>query len=280
MSGVIYQVSCYATGLQYIGQATNQKTKNGKPYNYGATGRWNDHVASSKKRNTPLCKAIQAYGRDGFEIEVIEEAPLHELDEREAHYISERNTIYPNGYNVASHGRNRHRETSNLHIFYEGKVQSAVIAPIRKHGKLHLAYAYLTMTDGSIERIAFGQRKGSTYEDAIAEVTQFLERLKCPYITSMDYSDDSSKKYESKLQEFNDKEITSVCIKNAAQTIAVFIGTSEMKLKKEHKKICFGGKSITKEKAYETAKQFVAQLHVSNDKIIDSIKSSQQATAS
>ena len=73
MSGVIYQITCNSTNLKYIGQATNVKYKNDKPYKYGATGRWSDHVSTSKTRGTPLCKAIQQYGKKDFTIkELIE----------------------------------------------------------------------------------------------------------------------------------------------------------------------------------------------------------------
>lgn len=68
-------------------------------------------------------------------------------------------------------------------------------------------------------------------------------------------------------------------ITSASSLIAVYIGTSDMKLSKEHKRICFGGKTITKEEAYEIAKQFVAELHVSDKLIYNSIKCWQQATA-
>lgn len=279
MSGVIYQISCKTTNLKYIGQATQFKYKNGKPYNYGASGRWNDHVASANVRNTPLCRAIQQYGRDNFVVEVLEEDLLENLDEREAYYIAERNTIHPHGYNVASHSRNRHRETSNLHIFYEGKVQSAVISPIRKDGELKSAYVYLTKQDGTRERIAFGQKGENTYEDTLEEVFNFLERLGCSYNMTTTHSTVLSEKYASKLAEFKEKEITSVRITSASSLIAVYIGTSEMKLSKEHKRICFGGKTIDKEEAYEIAKQFVAELNISDKLLIDSIQCRQQVTA-
>lgn len=279
MSGVIYQITCQSTNLSYIGQATSLKYKKGNPYNYGASGRWNDHVASSKSRDTPLCQAIKQYGRDNFQIEVLEEGPLETLDEREAHFITERNTIYPAGYNVATHSRNRHRETSNLHVFYEGKVRSAVISPIRKDGELKLAYVYLTLNDGAQERLAFGQKDNTTYEDTLQEATRFLEILRCPYTTSTTGSDVLSEKYATKLEEFKGKEITSVRITSASNLIAVYVGTSDMKLSKEHKRICFGGKTISKEDAYEIAKQFVTELHVSEKVLYDSIKSLQQVTA-
>lgn len=269
MSGVIYQITCNSTTLKYIGQATNIKHKNDKPYKYGATGRWSDHVSSSKTHGTPLCKAIQEYGKKDFTIEVLEEAPSEMLDEREAYWMSELNTIHPNGYNIASHSRNRHRETSNLHIFYKDRVKSALISPIKKDGELKMAYVYLTLHDDSQERLAFGQKSDSTYEDAMNEVTEFLTQLDCPHTTKC--NDTLSEKYASKLNEFKDKEITSVRITSASNLIAVYIGTSEMKLSKEHKRICFGGKKITKEDAYNIAKQFVAELKISDKLIQDSI---------
>jgi hypothetical protein len=276
MSGVIYQITCNATNLSYIGQATSLKYKQGKPYNYGASGRWSDHVSTSKTRNTPLCKAIKLHGREAFTINVLEDGFLETLDEREAFYIKQYNTVHPNGYNVATHSRNRHREESNLHVFYEGKVQSAIIAPIKRNGDNKLAYVYLTMIDGTKERIAFGQKDGSVFEETMQEVTEFLERLKCPYTIKRDVL---AEKYASKLEEFKDKEVTSVRITSASTLIAVYVGTSDMKLSKDHKRVCFGGKTMTKEEAYENAKQFVAELHVSDKLIYDSIKSSQQATA-
>ena len=272
MSGVIYQITCNSTKLKYIGQATNFKYKNDKPYNYGATGRWNDHVSTSKTRDTPLCNVIKQYGKKDFTIEVIEEAPLDSLDEREAYWMSKLNTIHPNGYNIATHSRNRHRDTSNLDVFYKDRVKSALISPIKKDGEFKMAYVYLTLKDDSQERLAFGQKSDSTYEDAINEVNEFITKLKCPYTTSTNYSNTLSERYASKLIEFKDKEITSVHITTASKLIAVYIGTSEMKLNSEYKRICFGGKTITKEDAYDIAKQFVAELNIPDKLIKDSIK--------
>ncbi len=280
MSGVVYQVTCKPTGLKYIGQATNYKYKNKKPYNYGASGRWNDHVSSSKSRNTPLCQAIQDYGKNQFIVEVLEELPLEELDEREAYWISTLNTIYPDGYNVATHSRNRHRDSSNLHIFYEGKVQSAIISPIKQNGEYKLAYVYLTLHNGTQERLAFGQKENQTYEETLEESKEFLNKIRCPYTISKKNSNILSEKYALKIKDFENKIITSIRITSASKLIAVYIATSEMKLSKEHIRICFGGKTITKENAYEIAKQFVAELQVPENIIIDSIQCQQQVTAS
>jgi hypothetical protein len=279
MSGVIYQITCKSTKLKYIGQATNLKYKYGKPYKYGISGRWSDHVAAAKTRHTPLCNAIKQYSKADFVLEELEEAPLESLDEKEAYWISVNNTIYPNGYNIATHSRNRHREESNLHIFYKDKVETAIIAPIKKDGELKMAYVYLTLKDGAEERLAFGQKSNSTYESAINEATEFLTKLKCPYTISTTHSDKLSEKYASKLNEFKDKEITSVRITSASNLIAVYIGTSEMVRNSEHKRICFGGKTVSKDEAYEIAKKFVAELNVSDKLIKDSIRDWQQVAA-
>ena len=280
MAGVVYQITCIPTGLSYVGQAKNHKTKNGTPYKYGATGRWNDHVCAAKTRDTPLCKAIKEHGRDNFQIQILEEAPLEELDEREATWLTRLNCIYPNGYNVASHGRNRHRETSNLHVFFMGRVASATIHPIRRKGEPRIVYVYLTLLDGEVERIAFGQKATATFEEAMEEARVFLNHLGCPYSITKEYSDDLSERYQTKLDEFKDKKITSVRITSASNLIAVYIGTDEMTLKKDHVRICFGGKTIDKNEAYATAKQFINQLGVLDTNIIqDTIRSQQQATA-
>lgn len=280
MAGVIYQVTCIPTGLLYIGQAKNNKTKNGTEYCYGATGRWNDHVSSAKSRNTPLCKAIKEFGRSQFTVKILEEAPLDELDEREASWITRLNCIHPNGYNVASHSRNRHREISNLHVFYTGRVSSAIIHPIRKKGELRMVYVYLSLHSGDNERIAFGQKKTTTYEESMKEAKTFLDHLECPYRISSDYSDEISERYQTKKDELKNKIITSIRITSASNLIAVYIGTADMKFKKDHIRICFGGKKINKQDAYATALQFVNQLDVYDENIIhDSIKSQQQATA-
>ena len=280
MAGVIYQITCIPTGLLYVGQAKDYKTKNGTPYHYGATGRWNDHVSTAKTRDTPLCRAIKEHGRNNFIITVLEEAPLEDLDEREATWLARVKCIYPHGYNVATHSRNRHRDESNLHVFYQGRVSSVEICPIRREGKLRLIHVYVTLEDGKRERLAFGQKKESTYEEAMEEATTFLERLGCEYSVSKDYSDVLSERYQKTLDEFNDKTITSVRITTASHLIAVYIGTSDMKLKKEHIRICFGGKTIDKKNAYTTAIQFINQLDIIDDNIIqDSIRSQQQATA-
>jgi group I intron endonuclease len=181
MSGIIYKVTCTVTNKSYVGQATQYKIKDGKPYNYGVKGRWNDHVSSSKKSNTPLHAAIQQYGRDAFVLEEIEIANKVHLDALEAKWIDHFKTLQPHGYNVASHSRNRHHNETAFYEYYKSSVKKAVIRPIRRNNEWKLVYVMLYLNDDSNERIVFGQKDGDTFDKAMADATAFIKELDCPY---------------------------------------------------------------------------------------------------
>ncbi len=165
-TGVIYKITCNATGLSYIGQAKTHKTKNEKAYKYGSSGRWSDHKSSAKKLNSPLAKAIIKYGSDKFTVTDLETVLESDLDACEAHWIEAENTLQPHGYNVMSHSRNKHNKVSELYNQYVGKVALAEIHTVRNEGKNVFVYLYLIMLDGSSKRLTFGQNKEDTFEDA------------------------------------------------------------------------------------------------------------------
>ena len=96
MKGSIYKATCTATGKSYVGQTRDTKTKAGKPYNYGITGRWNDHL--SCPATTPLGTDITAFGPEAFVVSCVEaDVPEDRLDEREAYWIQHENTLVPHG---------------------------------------------------------------------------------------------------------------------------------------------------------------------------------------
>lgn len=276
--GSIYKITCIPTGLSYIGQTCDLKYKKGRSFQYGPSGRWSDHVSKARDANTPLAAAIRTHGRDNFTIEVLEKDELNKLDELEAKWIAQQNTLVPNGLNVAKHGRNKHHNTSTLSAHYKGKVESAQIRPIRSNGQYTLVYLVLKMQAGRSTRICFGQNKDHTFEDALRDAREFANQLECPVREQL--GDTLDQKYAIKLEQFDAKTITQVRITTAATLIAVYITTSEMTRSAEQVRICFGGKTISQEEAYKNAKQFIQLLDLSNDcKIIDQIhKSPQQAT--
>lgn len=250
--GSIYCLTCETTGLKYIGQATDVKFKSGKPYSYGVTGRWNDHVSSHS--TTPLNRAIQEHGQDAFTIETLEaDVPDERLDEREAHWISELNTVVPNGYNKMRHSRCRHRESTSLSAFYAPITESCVARQVKKNGDPHLIHLYLHLKDDKGDvRLVFGQGKDSSYDKADAEFKLFISGFESvPIEMDPRIIDTTVSKYEEKLMRFDGIEISKIRIAKFNTLAAVYIDKT---------RICFGGKSSTFEQAVEIAKNFAEEL--------------------
>lgn len=95
--GLIYLITNKANGKQYIGQTTRTIEK-----------RWAEHLYDAKRGIAyPICHAIRKYGADGFFVEEIAKAAsLEQLNTLEPFYIECCNTLKPNGYNLASGGKN------------------------------------------------------------------------------------------------------------------------------------------------------------------------------
>lgn len=271
MSGSIYKITCRPTGLMYVGQTCDIKYRNETPYNYGPRGRWSDHVSSAKKSNTPFSNAIMKYGRDQFTIEVLESDLLERLDELEAKWIMRLNTVVPNGYNVLSHSREKHRTETTIQHHYKTLVASASIRPIRKGGEFALLYVYLTMKDGTRQRMCFGQDGDKSFEEAKKDAQHFVEQLECPI-----------RDENERVSQFRGKVITKLRITTASNLVAVYVTTGDMTSYKEQVRICFGGKTVSQEEAYEKACEFVDILMEATNcpdcLVEDLIKCRQQAT--
>lgn len=272
ISGSIYIVTCLPTGLQYIGQAKDKKTKNGKPYNYGPKGRWSDHCSSSKMKKTPLADAITEYGSDNFKIEILESAPSERLDELEAKWIKHYNTIVPFGLNVATHSRSKHNYTTTVQNHYNSIASSAEIRPIKRNGINRIVYLSLTLKDGTRQRITFGQGADCTFEDAVNDAREFIKDFKCP-ITDLIELDE----IERRQLLLKDKLAICARITTASSLIAVYVTVADIEWQNKEIRVCFGGKHIPMEEAYLKALAYVKELGCS---YIDTIpQSSQQVDA-
>lgn len=99
--GSIYCVENKSTGLKYIGGTKD-----------GVKARWRHHVRDAKleKENGKNCslfhQAINTYGKDDFIVVKLKDCLIEEIDTFEQQYIAENNTIYPNGYNMSTGGKN------------------------------------------------------------------------------------------------------------------------------------------------------------------------------
>lgn len=91
---IIYKITNKTTGKCYIGQTTLPLSR-----------RWYKHTHDSK---CPAIRdAIKKYGKDNFQIEIIDRAKtLDELNEKECYWINFYNSLVPNGYNLRDGGMN------------------------------------------------------------------------------------------------------------------------------------------------------------------------------
>ncbi len=114
----IYKITCLASKKCYVGQAVSHILNHKKYRRYGMIKRFNGHVseAYSTKKNQChyLNNAIRKYGVDEFEVELLELCSVENSDKREAHYITELGTMFPNGYNLKL-------GTITTHLSDEGK---------------------------------------------------------------------------------------------------------------------------------------------------------------
>lgn len=89
---IIYKLTNRITGLSYIGQ-TSRKLED----------RLYGHFHS--KSNSYVSRAIQKYGKDAFEISILQSCKsLEDLNLSEQFWIKELNTMNPFGYNLDSGG--------------------------------------------------------------------------------------------------------------------------------------------------------------------------------
>ena len=95
----IYKFTNRLTGESYIGQSSDigRRYRNHK-YRYDNTD----------FENTYFHQMLRHYGFDNFDFEVLEECSLNELNEKEMYYISQYNSLYPNGYNKTKGGNEPH----------------------------------------------------------------------------------------------------------------------------------------------------------------------------
>jgi group I intron endonuclease len=88
--GIVYKITNKINGKIYIGQTRMSLNK-----------RWYYHLYSSKKKNDCVfSRAINKYGKNSFDIEILEIVELAVLTEKEQFYMQKFNSLLPNGYNT------------------------------------------------------------------------------------------------------------------------------------------------------------------------------------
>jgi group I intron endonuclease len=90
--GIIYEIINNINGKSYVGQTRRILNE-----------RINSHK-NERTKNTPLYNAIRKYGWKNFSVKIIETCEVIDLNCKEIYWIKEKNTLYPNGYNLSSGG--------------------------------------------------------------------------------------------------------------------------------------------------------------------------------
>ena len=262
MLGSIYKAKSKTSGKEYIGQTQDTKTRATKPYKYGISGRWSDHVSSAfRSAKTPLATAILEYGPDDFELTCLEkDLPESTLDEREAHWITTLNTIVPHGYNVMRHSRCKHREHTTLAEHYLMTTTKVRITSIKSKGVSKIVYVYLDQMKADPVRITFGQGAKSEYAKALEEAKDFAERFAEEGVEVVEEDvEDPLRKYREKIEEMRTLEVKSLRIAKFNSLVALYIKHKEGTIR-----MCFGGKTVKQEDAYKTAiviKDSIQEIH-------------------
>lgn len=100
----IYLITNTINNKRYVGQVIKHR---------GYQLRWKEHINGIKYANTRLLSnAINKYGKDAFNVQLIEDdIPENLIDEREKYYITKFNTFYQNtaGYNMTIGGQGVHQ---------------------------------------------------------------------------------------------------------------------------------------------------------------------------
>ena len=92
----IYALRHIATGREYIGKTVG-------PLRYRLSGH---RSRANRRERYPLYEAIRSDGIAAFEMNLLATAASHEeLWKLEQEFITERNTLYPNGFNLVCGGR-------------------------------------------------------------------------------------------------------------------------------------------------------------------------------
>jgi group I intron endonuclease len=249
--GSIYKLTSRTTSKSYIGQTQDTKTKDGKAYKYGVTGRWADHVSSAFRGcKTPLASAIIEHGAEDFSITTLESnIPVERLDEREAHWIATEKTQVPNGYNVMKHSRCKHRIDTTLAEHYLPTTEKVRLTIVKRGGANRIVYLYLDQKDKEPVRLVFGQAADATFEDAMTEAQEFATIFAEHGITV--YEEDSKDplhKYTEKIEQFRGATVQKIRLAKFNHLVALHVKTNEGTTR-----ICFGGKSVSFEDAHKTA---------------------------
>ena len=107
----IYKITNLINEKVYIGQSIHIER------------RWQEHCQPSSR--SLIGKAIQKYGKEHFTFQVLEECAEEQLDELEEKYISEYDSVVPNGYNIETASKGK-----TSFVFYDKDIFADIVKDI------------------------------------------------------------------------------------------------------------------------------------------------------
>ena len=115
--GLVYQMTNTQTGMMYVGQTVSHRKNKDKYRPFGIQGRFKDHISEAinntkRKQCSYLNNAIRKHGQEVFSVELLETCMVSALNEREQHYIQEKDTLFPKGYNLTKGGKTFYETTA------------------------------------------------------------------------------------------------------------------------------------------------------------------------
>lgn len=94
----IYKITNLVNGKSYIGQSIHIKTRIKEHF-------WKATCKNDISYNSALHSAIRKYGEKNFDVEIVKECNVDDLDSLEVYYIKYYNTLAPSGYNILPGGQ-------------------------------------------------------------------------------------------------------------------------------------------------------------------------------
>jgi len=163
----IYKITNIKNNKIYVGQCVSHILNHKRYRPYGHKKRFNTHVseAFSQKKNQSyyLNNAIKKHGVENFMIEILEYCELNHSDDRDFYYITNLNSLFPNGYNLKNGGsvfihtdESKKKVSDGLVNYYKDKkfdkfknikyIDDDIeqyIKPLRRHNEQYGWYVYI-----------------------------------------------------------------------------------------------------------------------------------------
>jgi group I intron endonuclease len=163
----IYKITNIKNNKIYVGQCVSHILNHKRYRPYGHKKRFNTHVseAFSQKKNQSyyLNNAIKKHGIENFMVEILEYCELNKSDDRELYYITNLNSLFPNGYNLKNGGsvfihtdESKKKVSDGVVNYYKDKkfdkfknikyIDDDIeqyIKPLRKHNEQYGWYVYI-----------------------------------------------------------------------------------------------------------------------------------------